>query len=237
MSIQVTTAREAATMHGLKCLVYGKAGAGKTTLARTTDGPTIIISAEAGLLALRDTDIPVITVNTLDDVREAYSYILQQNGHFDWIILDSITEIAEKVLAAEKAAVKDPRQAYGALADTMLELMKTFRDISGKNVVFTAKQEMVKDDVGVNIMQPMMPGTKLGQQIPYLFDLVFALRIEKDTEGNTVRYLQTERDLQYDAKDRSGALTPYEEPNLSVIAEKIRASVNPTNPQPKAVSN
>lgn len=221
MAIKLTTTKEAATLHGLKCLVHGPAGAGKTTLAKTAGPGTIIISAEAGLLSLRDSDIPVIEVKTLDDIKEAYSYVLEQNGSINWIILDSISEIAETVLASEKAHAKDARQAYGALQDSMMQLMKAFRDISGKNVVFTAKQEYIKDDVGVSTYKPMMPGQKLAQQIPYLFDLVFALRVEPDADNNMIRYLQTGRDLQYDAKDRSGVLDMYEPPDLTHIANKI----------------
>ena len=36
----------------LKILIYGESGSGKTTLAGTINEPTLIISAEAGLLCL-----------------------------------------------------------------------------------------------------------------------------------------------------------------------------------------
>ena len=42
---------------GVKVLVYGQAGSGKTTLIRTAPAP-LILSAEAGLLSLAGTDIP-----------------------------------------------------------------------------------------------------------------------------------------------------------------------------------
>ena len=56
-----------------------------------------------------------------------------------------------------------------------------------------------------------------------MFDLVFALRVEKDSEGNPQRWLQTVGDHQYVAKDRSGKLEPFEQPNLLEIANKIRS--------------
>jgi hypothetical protein len=41
-------------------------------------------------------------------------------------------------------------------------------------------------------------------------------------DGKKFRYLQTEADYQYEAKDRSGALAPMEPPDLSAIIRKIK---------------
>lgn len=224
MAIKLTSTREAATLHGLKILVSGLAGAGKTRLCATTGGNPIIISAEAGLLSLRDTDIPVITVSSLADVEEAYAYLISPEGaQFDWVCLDSISEIAEVVLTKEKAATKDPRQAYGALSDQMGDLIRAFRDLPERNVVMTCKLERTKDEAtGRLVYGPSFPGQRLSQQVAYWFDEVFVLRTETDNEGVTHRYLQTSSDIQYTAKDRSGVLSLYEEPNLAAIAAKIR---------------
>ena len=68
MAIKLTSTKQAAQLNGLKICVYGASGAGKTRLCATTGAPTVIISAESGLLSLRDADIPVIEVQTLQDV-------------------------------------------------------------------------------------------------------------------------------------------------------------------------
>ncbi len=47
------------------------------------------------------------------------------------------------------------------------------------------------------------------------------LRIEKDADGNPTRWLQTSRDYNYEAKDRSGSLEMFESPDLSAIAAKV----------------
>ncbi len=223
MAIKLTTTREAARSNGVKILTYGQAGAGKTTLCATTGGTPIIISAEGGLLSLRASDIPVIEVSSIADVHEAYAFLMSPEGaHFDWVCLDSISEIAEVVLNAEKKATKDPRQAYGALTEQMTDLLRAFRDLPGRNVYMSAKQERTKDELsGAVLYGPSMPGQRLGQGLPYLFDEVLCLRIEKDAEGKTVRALQTQPDFQYGAKDRSGALDAFEPPNLAAIAAKI----------------
>lgn len=226
MAITLKSTRDAA-LDGIKMLVHGPAGAGKTTLCATTAEPTIIISAESGLLSLRGFDIPVIEVKTLDELYEAYQFVAGPDGEpFSWVCLDSISEIAEVVLNHEKKATKDPRQAYGALAEKMTDLIRAFRDLPGKNVLLLCKQEKVKDEqTGAILYGPSMPGNQLKNGIGYFFDEVMALRVEKDADGNPTRWLQSQRDFNYEAKDRSGALEMFEEPNLFSVAQKIRGAV------------
>lgn len=229
MAITLTSTKQSAQVNGIKVLTYGQAGAGKTSLCGTTGEPTIIISAESGLLSLRHLDIPVIEVNTIADVHEAYQFITtsEEAKQFRWVCLDSISEIAEVVLNYEKKNTKDPRQAYGALAEQMQDLLRAFRDLPGKNVYMSAKCDRTKDETtGAMLYGPSMPGSKIGQGIPYLFDEVFVLRAEKADDGKIYRTLQTGADFQYVAKDRSGVLDLYEAPDLSLIAKKILSSAN-----------
>lgn len=241
MAIKLTTTRQAARLNGVKITVYGASGAGKTSLCATTGGSPLIISAESGLLSLRETDIPVIEVSSISEVIEAYQFVASsaEARQFDWICLDSISEVAEVVLTAEKKATKDARQAYGQLQEKMYDLIRAFRDLP-KNVYFSAKQMAEKTDVmetrttGAVTVQavvgsrvtyaPSLPGTKLGQSLPYFTDMVLALRVERDAEGQIHRWLQTQPDESYVAKDRSGSLLPFEEPNLAAIAAKINAT-------------
>lgn len=223
MAIRLTSTRHAAALHGVKILVYGQAGSGKTVLASTTGGTPLIISAEAGLLSLRHTDIPVLAVSSIDDIHEAYEFVVgaDEARQYDWICIDSISEVAEVVLATEKKQNRDPRAAYGALQEQMMDLIRVFRDLP-RNVYMSAKLERLKDDLaGTMLYAPAMPGAKLGQQIPYLFDEVFAIRAEKDAEGVVQRWLQTSGDEQYVAKDRSGVLDKFEAPSISAVAQKI----------------
>lgn len=230
MAIKLTSTAQAARDNGLKVLVHGPSGAGKTSLCATTGEPTVIISAEAGLLSLRGHDIPVIEVASIDDVSEAYRFITEsaEAQSFRWVCLDSISEIAEVCLAREKCTNKDPRAAYGALADQMGQLIRAFRDIPGRNVYMACKQARTQDQAsGAQLYFPSLPGQMLGQGIAYFFDFVFALRVERDQEGNVTRWLQTGRDYTHEAKDRSGALELFEPCDLAAVAAKVRASTHP----------
>ena len=128
--------------NGVKLLVYGQAGAGKTSLIRTLPNP-VVFSAEGGLLSLAQDNIPFIEVTDMATLTEAYKWVTESDDakKFDSVALDSISEIAEVVLSSEKKKSKDPRQAYGALQEIIGDLIRAFRDIQGKNVYFSAKLE------------------------------------------------------------------------------------------------
>lgn len=202
----------------IKVLVHGPAGAGKTRLAATVEKP-LIISAESGLLSLRDYTLPVWKVENLEGMRGAYEEAKKDD--YKWIVLDSISEIAEVCLAEEKKNNKDARKAYGEMQDVMTALIRSFRDLP-KHVYMSAKQEKIKDEVsGAILFGPSAPGQKIPQAMPYFFDLVFALHNWKNEEGIIERALQTQRDTQYEAKDRSGRLDFFEPADLGAIERKI----------------
>lgn len=238
MALQFTTASHETATNGVKCLIYGPSGMGKTVLNATAPRP-VLISAESGALSLRKEnlerlfgvghpevtyDMPMIKVSNVEDLTEAYNWCTRsaEAKGFDTVGLDSISEIAEVVLNNAKKQVKDPRQAYGELIEKMETLVRLFRDLPQKNVVMAAKMEPMKNELtGVVTYGPSMPGAKLAVKLPYFFDEVFRLGVSKDAAGVPFRFLQTQPDLQYEAKDRSGALAPMEYPFLAAIFKKI----------------
>lgn len=227
MALSIVSTKDASEDHGIKALIYGKAGAGKTSLAKTAPNP-IILSAESGILSLRDVELPMIKIETVDDLSEAHEWLESSDDakQFQTVFIDSISEIGETVLANAKRQVKDPRQAYGELIEKMTMLIRAFRDLSGFHVVMLAKQEPTKDEMtGVVLYGPSMPGAKLGNQLPYLFDEVFRLGIGKTQDGTLYRFFQTQPDFQYEAKDRSGVLDAMEMPDLTHIFNKINGRV------------
>ena len=217
-----TTSKESAT-GGIKMMVYGRAGSGKTTLCGTAPSP-LIISAEAGLLALRRKNIPVLKVSSFQDALDALTWCRSEafKSGIRTICLDSISEIAEKVLFSAKQKSKDPRQAYGELADKTIELVKDFRDLPSLHVLVTAKETATADPVtGATRASPSAPGQQIGPALPYLFDEVFHAATDKDSSGATYHYLRTRSSFNIDAKDRSGALDEIEFPDISNIINKI----------------
>lgn len=226
------------SVQGVKLLIYGDSGTGKTALCATAPRP-IILSAESGLLVLNKRnleklygagnntisyDIPVITIKTIQEVDEAYDWLIRAHEakQFDTVAMDSVSEIAEQCLNNAKRTVKDPRQAYGELIEKMETVIRKFRDLPNKHVYMSAKLSPMKDELtGITRFGPSMPGAQLGPKLPYFFDEVFKLGIGKSLQGEQYRFLQTASDLQNVAKDRSGALDAMEPPHLSHVFNKV----------------
>ena len=221
MAINVKTTGSLSA-NGVKVLVYGQAGAGKTSLIKTLPSP-IVLSAEGGLLSIQDADLPFIEISDMGTLQEAYKWLTESDDAkaYKSVALDSISEIAEVVLNAEKKATKDPRQAYGAMQEQMADIIRAFRDLPGRHVYMSAKLEKTQDEMGRVLYAPSMPGNKTGQALPYFFDEVLALRVEKDADGNTQRALMCDSDGLWLAKDRSGKLDMWEAPDLSAVFAKI----------------
>jgi len=223
MPLNWSTTDKSGATHGIKALVYGGAGSGKTTLCGTAPSP-LIISAEAGLLSLRAKRIPVLEVKTVQDVWDALAWCRTDAAKhgIQTVCLDSVSEIVETVLSNEKKKTKDPRQAYGEMATLSIDLVKSFRDLAGFHVLITAKQATTQDAVtGVARVGPTAPGQQVGPALPYLFDLVFHAATDKDNKGETYHYLRTHAAFNAEAKDRSGALDELEYPDFSNIIGKI----------------
>ncbi len=221
MAINVKTTGSLAA-NGVKVLVYGQAGAGKTSLIKTLPSP-IVLSAEGGLLSIQDADLPFIEITSMTELQEAYTWLTSSDEakSYKSVALDSISEIAEVCLNAEKKATKDPRQAYGAMQEQMADIIRAFRDLPGRHVYMSAKLEKTQDEMGRVLYAPSMPGNKTGQALPYFFDEVLALRVEKDGDGATQRALMCDSDGLWLAKDRSGKLDAWEAPDLSAVFAKI----------------
>jgi hypothetical protein len=222
MKIQFTN--EATNNQGIKCLIYGRAKSGKTVLCSTAPNP-FIFSAESGLLSLQWAKIPYYTISTIKDLYEAYKWVesSKEAKKYDTICLDSISEIAEVVLADEKKKTKDARRAYGETQDQILALIRKFRDMPGPNIYFSAKEERIVDGVtNMQTFSPLFPGQKLAQHVPYFFDEIFQLCVYQDNDTKKpLRTLRTRLHPQYVAGDRSGKLNEWEPPNLTTVFDKI----------------
>ena len=191
-------------------------------LCATSDEPTLIISNEAGLLTIANTtaNVKVYEVKTLDQLGAIYQHLVD-GTKFGLVCIDSISETAETVLQEEMRQTKNALRAFGEMANKVGTLIRSFRDLSAYDVLMTAKVERTQDDNNRLIYNPSTPGKALGASMPYLFDIVAAMRIDKDTEGNVNHWLQCKGDGQYLAKDRTGRLDHFEEPNLAKIKAKI----------------
>jgi len=219
MKVTIRNTADYTSKNGVKLIVYGRAGVGKTVLCGTAPAP-IILSAESGLMSLRHLNLPYIEIKTLADLREAYQWAKSSHeaSQFQTLCVDSISEVSETMLIHFKSTNKDGRKAHGDYFDEILKTLRDLRDIPGKHVYMSAKQERKETSEGVMLNSPSLAGQRASQALPYLPDLIFQLDI--DPVGG-YRFLRTRPDFANDAKDRSGNLDAQEQPHLANLFAKI----------------
>ena len=216
---------------GIKCLIYGESGNGKTSLAATLDmSKTLVISFESGLLSVLDEEggehIQYVEPTNLGELKEIYDE-LEGNADFaakyDTIFIDSLSEISEMMIDALKkdptvyTGMKDNMKLYMMAQEKMIGIAKSFRDLKGFNVFMTALAATQTTNM-VEKLVPSMAGQKLATKLPPLFDFVFYMN--SDADGK--RQLITQPTNAITAKSRSRKLESAETPDLGAILTKIK---------------
>jgi hypothetical protein len=221
----IYSTNQVALIGGIKCMVYGRAGMGKTRLCATCPSP-FILSTEMGLLSLRKWNIPYVPIANITQFKEVVAWIVgsYEARNYATFCLDSVTDIAEQILSHEKSVNKNVQRAYGELAEQMIVEIRKLRNLQGPNIYFSAQQYTSRNILdGSVVNMPSFPGQVLPNKMPYIFDEVFQANSFKNTDGNIVHYLRTKPDASNEAKDRSGALAEFEPPDLSQIFAKMAA--------------
>lgn len=217
--------------------VYGAAGVGKTSLTKTIPGKKVLVSLENGCLSIAgDETIDIYDCcvdghgNELDRTRriEKFSYffkeILPKHTEYDWVVVDSLTELAQVLVEHLKKKYPDRSDAFpmwGEYNDCLLAISKTLRDC-GRNVYITALDSVDKDDSGKRFIGIDVAG-KISSRIPAFYDEVFYLK-EFTEEGKSVRKLITGPWNGVVAKDRSGKLNLVEDADLTSVIKKIKGN-------------
>ncbi len=227
------------TSSGTKVALFGDAGVGKTWQIKTLNKP-FVVSAEKGLLTLAKyeeaSDILYGEIKSMADLKECRVWLQDNPGEYETIVLDSVSEIAEICLAEMKKANKDSRKAYGEMMDSVMEEIKAFLNIEGKDIVMIFQNGRIEDsDSGKVLYSPITPSQKFAAKMPYLFDEVLAVRARpiKDEQGNSLidHYIQCQNDGVWNCKDRSGYLYIEEDADLGAILRIIHnKGVDPLAP-------
>lgn len=205
-----------------KVLVYGAAGVGKTTQAarfKEHYGKGLILSGEAGLSSIRSSAIAYLPFTSFDGPHDpaanVFSFIgicrMMQSPEFKaegfkWLMLDSMTELSDMVMAwatakAERKAAETGKPVnnfdkYGDYNDKMMGAARFLRDLPMHVIISALSQESENEATGEKEITPLIQGGKAKAQIPGIFDAVLGLvarhtKATKDAPASTARYVIT----------------------------------------------
>ena len=231
--------RDLIQRNGVKMLIYGGAGTGKTRSVLTTPRP-VLLAVEPGLLSLQGENVPVFDVHTnitptmgdverlnkkLSNIVEFFEWLEKSSEarNFDTVYIDSISEISTLVLEMELQKAKDPRQAYGAMADKVLKWVRLLHAMPNKHIAMLCKQEMINSN-NINYYQPSFEGQKLFKEVTHLFDEIFRFqpkRFKMQTGFQEFMVCSTKNMQDYLARDKSGKLAEDELQDIGAIINKI----------------
>jgi hypothetical protein len=174
-----------------KVVLYGPPGSGKTTMGATFPS-VLFLSAESGLLSVRDKDIDVWTINGWEDLEEAYDY-LRKGGHgYKSVVIDSLTEVQKKL--AEHIIKKFPgkrrdyedlmsQSDWGYAIDKLRKMCRAFRDLP-MNVVFIALDQQEQGEAET-ITKPALSGKTMAVELLGWVDAaIYCPGPVKDEDGN-----------------------------------------------------
>lgn len=219
-------ASQIARRNGVKSIIYGAPGSGKTPLIQTVPRPVLCV-IEPGMLSMRKVDnVPCWEAYTVERIDEFFEWLTKSKeaSQFDTVGIDSVSEMAEVALRKELGQKskggnqKHGQAAYGDMGKWVQEKLETLYHMQQKHVYLIAKQGSFEED-GAPVKKPYFPGNYLNTYVPHLFDEV--LHVGTYFVGGQNRTaIRTRSANGVFARDRSGNLEELEAPHIGNIFSK-----------------
>jgi len=110
-------AKDFAINYGVKAIVYGPPGKGKTPIISSAPRP-VMLACEPGMLSMRNSTVPTWPAFTADKIDEFFKWCFHSNEtkNFDTICVDSVSQMAEIYLQKATKDNKHGLAAYGQMA-------------------------------------------------------------------------------------------------------------------------
>lgn len=216
-------ARDFARNFGVKCIAYGDPGSGKTPVASTCPNP-VMLACEPGLRSMATSNVPTWEGYTAQRVDEFFRWFFTSTEvkKFDTLVVDSISQMAEIYLQESIKTKKHGLQAYGEMAKNVMDHLRPLYFTQHKNTYLIAKQQLIEDN-GVKLRRPYFPGNQLNVDIPHMYDAILHLGLHNVPSVGKVKAFRCHESMEILARDRSGALTEFEQPNMADIFKKCMA--------------
>jgi len=223
-------AHQFAIQFGVKAVVYGPPGGGKTPICANTAPRPVVVMSEPGFLSMRGSQVPTFPCFSparFDDFM-AWAKGSAEAKNYDTFVFDSMSQSAERKLADElggssKAGNEQHgMRAYGKMARWAMEHLNDLYFMQQKHIVLICKQQAFEVN-GMIYYRPYFPGRDMPVRVPHLFDLVTRLGDWNVPGVGETKAFRTKEQFDQMGRDRSGRLAEYEPPDFGKIVAKIMA--------------
>ncbi len=213
-------ARDYAQVFGIKAVIYGPAGSGKTPIINTAPRP-VMLACEPGMLSMRGSTVPTWQAQTPDQINAFFDWFFKsdETKNFDTLAIDSTSHMAEIYLQAALKTNKHGLAAYGEMATETLKHLNTLYYTRYKHTYLIAKQEIISEN-GLTIKRPYYPGRQLPVELPHKFDQILQLDIQNVPGVGQVKAFRCQASIDVLARDRTGMLAEFEPPDFAKLVQK-----------------
>lgn len=231
---QLKKASELARRYGVKAMIFGGPGSGKTPLINTAPRPVLLVT-EPGMLSMRTSSVPSWEAYNAPLIVEFFEWFMKSReaSNFDTLAIDSMSNIAEIILIEELNRQKHGMKAYGTMSERVMKITNDLYYMPQKHLALIAKQALAENGrttmiangevITEPVMQkrPFFPGKDLNVKIPHLFDNVMHLgEVQIPGHQKPVRALRTKEIPEIFSRDRLGNLNELEPADLSALFAK-----------------
>ena len=230
----------------LTMLIHGDSGHGKSWLADTAPGPRLILDAEGRAdytpsnkimwdprtapPEVGPDDSVVVDVQSFDTAQMAYTWLASGKHPFNSVIVDSITELQQRVLDAVTGSpsIQPQTQHWGTLLREMESFVRKLRDLRKHPVKPLWAVVLVAGSQEKNNKQrPFLQG-QLGIKIAYHMDVVGYLVRQQGDDGQEQRVLHIKPFGFIEAKDNTHILS--QQYGGTIINPDVTDMLNVLNP-------
>lgn len=213
-------ASEFAKLYGIKSIVYGPPGSAKTPIINTCPKP-VLLACEPGLLSMRGSNVPTCQAFTAKAIDDFFEWVFNSNEikNFDTVAVDSASQMCEIYVDEALKTNKHGLAAYGEMARNVLKHLERLYFLQYKHTYLIAKQETVLNN-NASYKRPYYPGRELPIKMPHKYDCILHLDVHAVPGVGQVRSFQCIGSLDIMARDRTGRLAEFEEPNFNNIVIK-----------------
>lgn len=220
-------ARDFANQFGVKAIIYGAPGSGKTPIINTCPRP-LLLACEPGLLSMRNSTVPTYTAYDAAAIDEFFKWFFNsaEVKNFDTICVDSISQVADTYLQAalngkSKAGNKmHGLAAYGDMVTRTMEHLRSLYFTMQKHTYLICKEGMLDDGNGIKTRRPYFPGQQLLVEVPHLFDEILHLGIHNIPSIGQHKAFRCNASIDTLARDRTGVLSEFEPPDFGKLIQK-----------------
>lgn len=245
--------------YGINGIVFGPSKTGKSWLGDSTPAPRLVLDAEAGSrftpsrkiawdpvaqappVADGTWDAAIVTVRSFRDVQKAFDWLASGKHPFRSAVLDSISEIQQRVIDDIAGTNQMKQQDWGQLLRVLSELIRKFRDLVTHPtnpldaVIFIAMAKQNSEGTWVPFMQGSMSTT-----FPYYVDICSYLVKAPQEDGTQVRRLFCDTFPGFETGNRLAGRVPayVDNPSISEILAMVRGETRslPTTSSSASVS-